>query len=163
MTLANLTAYFPSIDTNFSVKLSGFAWHQGWNDGCDAQMTAEYEFNLANLIRDLRVDFDAPNLPVSIGVSGMAGYSPGRRTDIVNAQFAVANRTKYPEFAGNVASVETRNYLREPKPHSPSDFDYHWNNNAESLWLVGEAMGKAMVEMVLREERRDARGTAAFS
>lgn len=163
-TLANLKSYFPSAaDKNYTIQLSGFAWHQGWNDGCDAQMTAEYEFNLANLIRDLRNDFGVPSLPVSIGVSGMAGYTPGLRTDIVNAQFAVANRTKYPQFEGNVAAVETRTFLREPRPHSPSDFDYHWNNNAESLWLVGQAMGKAMVEMVLREEIKDVNKVAAFA
>lgn len=163
-TLANLTAYFPSVGaSNFSVRISGLGWHQGWNDGCDAQMTAEYEFNLANFIRDIREDFNAPELPVSIAVSGMAGYEPGLRTDIVNAQFAMANRTKYPEFEGNVASVETRIFLRKPRPHSPSDFGFHWNNNAESLWLVGQAMGKAMVEMVLRDEEKGARPIATIS
>jgi hypothetical protein len=36
------------------VSIGGFGWHQGWNDGCDKNMTASYESNLANLIMDLR-------------------------------------------------------------------------------------------------------------
>ena len=35
-------------------ELSGFVWHQGWNDGCNTTLGREYEANLANLIRDVR-------------------------------------------------------------------------------------------------------------
>ena len=130
----------------------GFAWHQGWNDGCDEAMTEEYEKNLANLIRDVRVDLGVPDLPFSIGVSGMNGWTKddrdNRRTRIINAQLAVANSTKYPEFEGTVASVETRDFFREAKPVSPGDQIYHWNNNCESYWLIGQAIGKAMVDLV---------------
>ena len=153
-TLTNITGYFPH-EAGRPVKLSGFAWHQGWNDGCDLNMTAEYEHNLANLIRDVRLDLDVPDLPVSIGASGMAGYEPGRRADIVAAQMAVSDPQKYPEFDGTVATVDTRPFWREPYPASPSDLGYHWNNNAESYWLVGKGMGQAMVELVLRREARE--------
>ena len=150
-TLSNVTGYFPH-EAGRPVKLSGFAWHQGWNDGCDLNMTAEYEYNLANLIRDIRLDLDVPDLPVSIGASGMAGYEPGRRADIVSAQMAVSDPNEYPEFDGTVATVDTRPYCRDPYPASPSDLGYHWNNNAEAYWLVGKGIGQAMVELVLRKE-----------
>jgi hypothetical protein len=81
----------------------------------------------------------------------MVGYNteePGRREEIIDAQFAVANFTKYPEFAGTVAAVETRDFVRPPPPASPGDQGYHWNNNCESYWLVGEAMGKAMIDLL---------------
>ena len=123
-TLANITGYFPN-ESGRPVKLSGFVWHQGWNDGCDVNMTAEYEHNLANLIRDIRVDLDVPGLPVSIGASGMAGREPGRRADIVAAQMAVSDPSKYPEFDGTVATVDTRPFYRDPYPASPSDLGYH--------------------------------------
>lgn len=152
-TLSNITGYFPR-EVGRPVKLSGFAWHQGWNDGCDWNMTAEYEFNLANLIRDVRNDLDVPDLPISIGASGMAGYEPGRRADIVAAQMAVSDPTKYPEFDGTVATVDTRPFCRDPYPASPSDLGYHWNNNAEAYWLVGHGMGQAMVQLVMRKEAK---------
>ncbi len=54
---------------------------------------------------------------------------------------------KHPEFAGTVASVETRGSSR-PVKESASNFDYHWNHNGESHYLVGEAMGQAMVKLL---------------
>ena len=125
-------------------------WHQGWNDGCDVNMTAEYETNLANLIRDVRTDLGVPNLPVSIGVSGFNGWKDdhGRRDAIIAAQLAVANSTKYPEFAGTVATAETRGFARPPLPESPGTQIYHWNNNCETYWLIGQAMGEAMVQLL---------------
>jgi alpha-galactosidase len=62
-TLANLERYFPDYSKIGSYEIAGFAWHQGWNDGCDDGMTKEYEFNLANLIRDIRRDLGVPDLP----------------------------------------------------------------------------------------------------
>jgi hypothetical protein len=141
-------------------ELAGFGWHQGWNDGCDADMTAEYETNLANLIRDIRQDLGVPNLPVAIGVSGMTGYQEhpaknDRREAIIAAQFAVANATNYPEFAGTVATVETRNFARDPWPQSPGTQGYHWNQNCESYWLVGKAMGQAMVGLLQQQQQQN--------
>jgi len=155
-TLANLKELVPGYTSDRGYELAGFAWHQGWNDGCSEDMTAEYEYNLANLIRDVRTDLGVPDLPISIGVSGMNGWNPSnkyestRRTDIVNAQLAVA---KYPEFEGTVASVETRDFYREKEPVSPGNQIYHWNNNCESYWLIGKAMGEAMVDLIRNQNR----------
>ncbi|KAL3916728.1 MAG: hypothetical protein SGARI_007894, partial [Bacillariaceae sp.] len=41
-TLSNLKSLFPDYDTTAGYELAGFAWHQGWNDGCDLNMTKEY-------------------------------------------------------------------------------------------------------------------------
>jgi len=91
-----------------------------------------------------------PDLPVSIGVSGMNGWEPHDpdRSAIIAAQFAVSNATLYPEFVGTVASVETRNFFRPAKPASPGNQIYHWNNNCESYWLIGKAMGEAMINLI---------------
>jgi len=111
------------------------------------------------LIRDIRRDLGAPDLPVTIGVSGMFGFdnrlnSPHfeRKQAVVKAQLNVGNSTKYPEFADNVLSVETRGFYRD-ELHSPSHYGYHWNNNCESYWLIGQAMGRAMVQL-LRTQRK---------
>ena len=36
--------------------LSGFGWHQGWNDRINNKFNAEYESNMAHFIRDMRKD-----------------------------------------------------------------------------------------------------------
>jgi alpha-galactosidase len=43
--------------------------------------------------------------------------------------------------------VETRDFFR-PAEESPSRQGYHWNGNAETYYLIGEGMGKAMVELI---------------
>ncbi|MGB0768128.1 MAG: sialate O-acetylesterase, partial [Phycisphaeraceae bacterium] len=65
----------------------------------------------------------------------------------VNAQLAVGDPSKYPVFAGNVAAVETRGFART-KEQSPSGQEFHWNRNWESYYLIGEAMGRAMLGMI---------------
>ena len=57
-----------------SFEVSGFAWHQGWNDGCGDEGTNEYEANLRNLVHDVRSEFGV-QMPVSIGLSGFGGLA----------------------------------------------------------------------------------------
>jgi hypothetical protein len=59
---------------------------------------------------------------------------------------AVGDPKQHPEFAGAVASVDTRDFWREVE-ESPRGQDYHYNRNAETYLLVGEAMGRAMVRL----------------
>jgi alpha-galactosidase len=61
----------------------------------------------------------------------------------MKAQAAVAG---YREFQGTVAFVGTRAFWR-PADHSPADQGYHWNTNAETYYLIGEAMGAAMTRL----------------
>ena len=34
---------------------------------------------------------------------------------------------------------------------SPSNFGYHWNHNGETHYLIGEAMGKAMLTLLAKQ------------
>ena len=51
-----------------------------------------------------------------------------------------------PAFRGNVAFVGTKDFYRS-KEQSPSGQAYHWNKNAETYYLIGESMGKAMLQL----------------
>ncbi len=143
--LANLKADFPEYDGR-GYEIVGFGWHQGWNDGCGAPDVAEYEVNMVNFIKDVRKDLGVPNLPFVIGGSGFGGWGQtiDRRLGVMAAQEAAANR---PEFKGNVQYVETRDFFRDG-PVSPRPIRYHWCCNAESYYLIGEGMGKAMIELL---------------
>jgi alpha-galactosidase len=143
----DLGAEFPEL-AGRKTEIAGFGWHQGWNDGCNKQFTAEYEKNLAHLIRDLRMEFKNEKLPVVIASSGFGGEKQsGVRLELSQAQMAVADAAKYPEFKGNVFTVDTRPFHRTAE-QSPSNFGYHWNHNGETHYLMGEAMGVAMLELL---------------
>ena len=138
--LARLPELVPGSDGRF--VLAGFAWHQGWNDRVNDQFTAEYESNLAHFIRDVRREFGVPTLPFVIGETGMTGPTEKhpRALALRRAQAAVAAR---PEFKDNVAFVGTQAFWRDVAD-SPNNQGYHWNSNAETYTLIGEAMGEAM-------------------
>jgi alpha-galactosidase len=61
----------------------------------------------------------------------------------MKAQAAVAERD---EFRGNVAFVGTKRFWREAAD-SPTGQGYHWNTNAETYYLIGEAMGQSMLTL----------------
>jgi alpha-galactosidase len=137
--LARIKDLVPGSDGRY--VLAGFGWHQGWNDRINDKFNAEYESNMAHFIRDVRKDLGAPALPFVIAETGMTGpeETHPRALSLMKAQAAVAENE---EFKGNVAFVSTRTFWR-PKEQSPSGQGYHWNSNAETYYLIGEAMGGA--------------------
>ena len=142
--LADLKHLVPGSDGRY--VLSGFGWHQGWNDRINDRFNAEYESNMAHFIRDMRKDLGAPALPFVIAETGMSGPDEKhpRALSLMRAQAAVADRA---EFKGNVAFVGTKTFWR-PREASPSGQGYHWNSNAETYYLIGEAMGQAMQRLL---------------
>ena len=143
--LANLKDLVPGSEGRGYV-LAGFGWHQGWNDRINDKHNAEYESNMTHFIRDMRKDLGIEKLPFIIAETGMSGFEEKhpRALSLMKAQAAVAERA---EFQGNVAFVGTRAFWR-PQDQSPSGQAYHWNTNAETYYLIGEAMGKAMLGLL---------------
>jgi hypothetical protein len=135
---------FPELEGR-TFELMGIGWHQGWNDRVNQAFNDAYEENLSNLIRDLRKELDAPELPFVIAETGMSGKDEKhpRALALMAAQAAVAERE---EFKGNVGFVGTRDFYRAPEV-SPSGQQYHWNSNAETYYLIGEGMGRRMLEL----------------
>lgn len=146
--LGNLGTEFPEW-SGLGYQIVGFAWHQGWNDGGSTGPFADYEVNLADLILDVRSEFGLPNLPISIGNSGFGGFAQtaASRLAIINAQLAVSDPAKYPAFQDTVFTAETRSFWRGANV-SPLDQGYHWNQNGETYWLLGKAMGEGMTGLL---------------
>ncbi len=117
--------------------LCGFGWHQGWNDHINNKFNAEYESNVAHFIRDIRKDLGAAALPLVIVETGVNGPEENHLVfSLMKAQAAVA---QLAEFKGNVAFVGTKTFWR-PQDQSPGGQGPRWNSNAETNYLIGEAM-----------------------
>ncbi len=146
----NLETYFPDYGGG-GYEIAGFAWHQGWNDRISSERSANYETNMANFINDVRDDLGVPDLPFVIASSGMDSWIT--YTQVERAQLKMADPDAYPEFVGNVASIDTRqlyNGLRFwiPASESPTSEGFHWNQNAKTYTNIGLAMGDAMSLML---------------
>jgi len=148
--LKDLKKEFPEF-ADRGYELAGFGWHQGWNDRVNQAFTDEYFENMVNFIRNIRRDLRAPKLPFVIAETGMGGKDEKnpRALALMKAQADVA--AKGGDLLGNVAFVGTREFWRE-KNVSPLDANYHWNNNAETYYLIGEAMGTAMKTLIATKQ-----------
>ena len=143
--LGDLKAHFPAYDGR-GYEIAGFAWFQGWNDMFGKGAPEEYEENLVNLIKDVRKELKLPNLPVVVGETGN-----GNNMTVRKAQEAA---TKRPEFKDTVSFVPTFRF-RRPKEDSPNTgHGHHWFGNAESTFLIGDAFGKAMKELLGKPQER---------
>ena len=138
--LKNIKSEFPQIGKNY--ELAGFVWFQGWNDMFDKEALEQYEGNLVNLITDVRDVLNTPELPVVIGETGNMGEEVGDNMKSIRvAQKRAAERLQHAAF------VKTTAFAR-PKEESPNvGHGHHWFGNAESYFLIGDAMGRAMVEL----------------
>lgn len=134
---------FPSLKDTEMV-LSGFVWQQGWNDMIDDAATGEYEKNLVNFISDIRKQFDTPELPFVFGELGNGGGNASEKMRRFRAAQAAVAKHDDPL----VTFVETAEFARQPDDSPNKGHGHHWFGNAESYFLVGDALGHAMVRQV---------------
>jgi len=128
-------------------EVAGFVWWQGHKDQNPVH-ASRYAQNLANLIKAWRKEFDAPDAKFVVATIAFGGWDlDGAGLQVAEAQLSVDGDTgKFPEFKGNVKTVEARDFWRGIS-ESPRNQDYHYNHNAETYFLVGDALGRAMVEL----------------
>jgi hypothetical protein len=120
-------------------EMTGFVWQQGWNDMCAKPAISEYAQNLVNLVGDIRKEFGVPDLPAVVGELGNGGaVKEGPMAEFRRAQEEGTRRIK------NALFVKTADFAR-PKELSPNPgHGHHWFGNAESYFLIGEALGEGM-------------------
>ena len=141
-------SYYPAYNAADGYEIVGFGWHQGWNDRVNEEFVAQYERNMKYFIDDVRNDMGIPKLPFVIAATGMRGWDMNDKArNLVEAQLAMEDFAKYPEFEGNVAGVDTRDFWRESEV-SPSSQGYHWNRNAETYFLIGNAMAEELTGII---------------
>jgi hypothetical protein len=133
-------------------ELAGLIWFQGMADGASDAKASAYEKHLANLIRDLRKDLNVPQLPVVVtALAKSGGAMNADQQTVFDAQMAVGNANTYPEFVGNVISIDTRDMCR-PAAQSPGGRD-RYLGNAESYLNIGEAMGRGMIKLLKTDKQ----------
>lgn len=149
---ANIETLFPEYKGQ-GIEIAGFGWHQGWNDQYGG-LDAKYESNMAAFIKDIRSadhGLGVPNLPFVIATSG----NIGGESIIKQSQLAMGDTKKYPEFAGNVAVVDTdkpygpdQMIFKYDKNGQPADkVGYHWDSNSRAYFNMGKAMAKEMAKL----------------
>jgi hypothetical protein len=139
--LSDLDKYYPGAK---GYGVAGFFFWQGEKDCGNAVHASRYEQNLVHFIKQLRKDFNAPDAKFVLATLGEATKGcGGNEGKVLEGHLAVdGNSGKHPEFKGNVATVYS-----SPMAQGGSG-NGHYGGKAEVYMDVGEAMGKAMVELL---------------
>ncbi len=125
-------------------ELAGFIWMQGWNDMCSKEATAEYAQNLVAFAKDVRKEFQSPELPFVIGELGNGGPAkPGSGMDT----FREAQKRGTAAIPRAIF-IPTAEFARPAKLSPNVGHGHHWFGNAESYFLVGDALGKGALKLL---------------
>ncbi|MEP6754404.1 MAG: sialate O-acetylesterase [Chthonomonadales bacterium] len=121
--LSDIKRVCPAYNEKIGFEIKGFVWFQGWNDMVDRDVYpipakdsstprfANYSTWMADFIRDVRKDLNAPKMPFVIGVMGVDGMKPNN--DIAAFRKAMAASADLTEFRGNVIAVQTAPFWDE--------------------------------------------------
>jgi len=140
--LGDIKTLFPNRKSH-KYEIAGFVWFQGWNDMCTKPAIPQYAQNLVNLAADVRKEFKRPALPIVVGELGNGGpKASGSMAAFREAQKDGTKRIKGAVF------VETHDFARPAKMSPNVGHGHHWFGNAESYFLVGDALGKAMAGLL---------------
>jgi hypothetical protein len=124
MVLGDIKRVCPEYNESPGYEIAGFLWLQGFNDMVNrdvypplAKDSTENRFDkysewMADFIRDVRKDLNAPKMPFVIGVMGVGGAKANE--DNLMFREAMATPAALPEFKGNVVAVPTSPYWDEP-------------------------------------------------
>ena len=124
-------------------EIAGFVWQQGWNDMVTKPAIPEYAQNLVNLVKDLRKEFKAPNMPVVVGELGNGGpVTSGAMFEFRKAQEEGTKQIK------NAVFIKTTDFARPAELSPNPTHGHHWFGNAESYFLIGDALGAGMKSLL---------------
>ncbi|MBT8044773.1 MAG: hypothetical protein KJO79_07470 [Verrucomicrobiae bacterium] len=141
----NLERVFPGYKGQ-GAELAGLIWFQGGADGKSPSMATAYEKNLVNLINDLRKDLKHPKLPVVVGaITRSDGQASPDQQKVFDAQMAVGDPERHPEFKGTLRSIDTHP-MAYPAKECPGGRD-PYKGHAGSYLEIGKAMGEAMLNL----------------
>ncbi len=162
--LGNLKNYFPQYDEKRGYELAGFVFFQGWNDMVDGSQRAngyeQYPKRLAQLVKDVRKDLNAPDLPAVVGELGAGG----KRGAFQEAQAKILEQ---PGLEGAVAFAKTcefwepdvENMVNEGVWRGPdwvdfynvgSERGYHYLGSARIYYNIGKALAHGMIDLLKR-------------
>ena len=114
--LADIGRVVPDHDERRGYELAGFVWFQGFNDLVDGGVYPRrdeaggydlYADLLGHLVRDVRRDLSAPEMPFVIGVMGIEGLAGDTKGAMMHFREAQRKPAALEEFRGNVVAVET--------------------------------------------------------
>ncbi len=164
--LKDLKKHHPEYDATVGYEIAGFVWFQGFNDQFSPAFRDNYKSNIIAFVKDIRKEYNVPNMPFVIGVIGTGGT----KESVDKNQVAVGQReaAAAPEFKGNVVAVESypfydlvalelfkKDWTKYPVewPLVGSDRPYHYMGSGKFFVRLGDAFATAMVDLRKKQKQ----------
>lgn len=163
--LDNLEDNHPDYDAEAGYEIAGFVWFQGYNDQFSPEFRDNYKENMISFIKDVREEYETPEMPFIIGVLG-TGVTAEK---VAENQVSVGQReaAEYPEFKDNVRAVESyteySHYAHEifkkgwPEHYHEwdtvgSDRPYHYLGSGAFFVRLGDSFATSMAELIAKQK-----------
>ena len=156
--LDNLKNYFPGYTDSMGYEIMGLVWHQAWNDMIDGEQRSEtppfklYSDRQGALLRDLRKEFKAPQMLMTIGEAGFDGEAADG--DLMNFRKGQEATALTEDFKKTMRYVKTRQFWDEDACFKSNE-GYHYNGNGKTYYFMGKAMAFAMYDLIPKITFRD--------
>ena len=162
--LGDLKSHHPAYDESAGHDLAGFVWFQGFNDQFSDAFCDNYRDNMVTFVKDVRKEYDAPDMPFVIGVmgTGVTAEKVGENRVSVGQREAA----RAPEFKDNVSSVESyevydlsamevfkkgwQNHFAEWCAVG-SDRPYHYLGSGKFFVRFGDALATSMGTLIEKQ------------
>lgn len=156
----NYKTLFPELKDS-ELEFAGMVWFQGWNDMINATNSAAYTENMRHFINDARKEVGVKDLPFVIGQLGVGGPYKGDNKENDKGEMFKARQAAAAEGLEKVAVVKTDQYwdpvaaekyktwrddIDEWRKYG-NDHGYHYLGSPLIIYRIGEAFGKAMIEL----------------
>jgi len=131
-------------------EIAGFVWWQGYGDQSEPAATL-YRANMARFITQIRAYYEGryPNKGAAAApfvLATLATDGGWNNPSALSAKVAQAQLDVQGDVA-NVKTIEARGFWRSAS-ESPKPEGFHYNWNAETYMLAGDALGRAMVDLL---------------
>jgi len=164
--LKDLKKYHPAYDATVGHEMAGFVWFQGFNDQFSDEFRENYRDVMVHFIKDVRKEYDTPEMPFVIGVLGTNMTKEGVDKNAVSV--AQREAAKAPEFKDNVTSVESyqvydlgaravydKGWAKNFAVWRAigSDRPYHYLGSGTFFARLGDSFATAMAELIGKQKK----------
>ena len=164
--LKDLKKYHPAYDATVGHEMAGFVWFQGFNDQFSDEFRENYRDVMVHFIKDVRKEYDTPDMPFVIGVLGTNMTKEGVAKNAVSV--AQREAAKAPEFKDNVTSVESyqvydlgaravydKGWAKNFAVWRAigSDRPYHYLGSGTFFARLGDSFATAMAELIGKQKK----------
>ena len=134
--------------TEYSIE--GMVWMQGASDLEDEEKSAEYPYNLKNLIKDVRKEFKV-DMPFVVAETGMHGVDPSPKKEkerILAFRESVKAVTLTDELKDNTLYVPTAQYANTNPKTKRYEKIFHYYGRPETIVNIGVALADGMMQLM---------------